>query len=393
MAVPRRAAALVLLAALTLAAPGAARDLELSPTGEAALAQPMVVLGVVGSGSRAPKPRGADDLSDLLGDVPALAVLDTGASGHVLSQASATRYQVGAEPGSRYVETGMSGDHTMTVSRPVTLTVGDLEPEDDDARPGRRRRPAEVRQSGQRLLLNESPADLASALASPGALVDVIGMPLIRDHVVAIEPVEGTLSALAVRLDAAGAALGVDAWVTLALVDFNRRHPRNRGPMPTLAENPIVEGVATTVGAARARGDWLLDTGAACSMISTATARRLGLLDAAGKPARRPDFTLPIGGIGGGHEALPGYRLDTLTLAADRDRTLVFPRPAVVVRDVTTIRADGTEVTLDGILGMNLLVPSGSGMTTLGAAEQLPGPFRRVVIDVAGKRLGLTLRR
>jgi hypothetical protein len=385
--------ALALALALAPAAPGAARDLELPPTGEAALAQPMVVLGVTASGTRPEKPRADDDLADLLGGLPALALLDTGASGHVLSQASAARFGVDAESGSRYVETGMSGEHPMTVSRPVTLVVGDVEPEDEDARPKQRRHAAEVRQTGHRLMLNESPADLASALASPGSLVDVIGMPLIREHVVEIEPVEQPAGAVAVRLHGGGAALGVDAWVTLVLVDFNRRHPKNRGPAPSLASNPLVEDVTTTVGASRAHGDWLLDTGAACSMISTATARRLGLVDAAGKPARRPDFTLPIGGIGGGHEALPGYRLDALAIPADRDRTLVFPHAAVVVRDVTTIRADGTEVTLDGILGMNLLLPSGSGMTMLGAAEQLPGAFRRVVVDVAGKRLGLTLRR
>jgi len=52
-----------------------------------------------------------------------------------------------------------------------------------------------------------------------------------------------------------------------------------------------------------------------------------------------------------------------------------------------------TAVTLDGILGMNLLLPSGTGMTMLGAATQLPAPFERVVIDVAHERLGFALRR
>jgi hypothetical protein len=67
--------------------------------------------------------------------------------------------------------------------------------------------------------------------------------------------------------------------------------------------------------------------------------------------------------------------------------------PAVVVHDVSTVRADGTAVTLDGILGMNLLLPSGTGMTMLGAAAQLPAPFECVVIDIAHARLGFTLRR
>ena len=56
------------------------------------------------------------------------------------------------------------------------------------------------------------------------------------------------------------------------------------------------------------------------------------------------------------------------------------------------VAADATKVTLDGILGMNLLLPPGSGrMTLLDAAEQLPAPFEGVVIDVERKRMGFRL--
>jgi hypothetical protein len=389
---PRACTALCLLAVLAPIAPAAARDVMLPATGEAAVAQPMVVLTLGERPERAGQRR-ADDLEDLVADLPAVAVLDTGASGHVLSQGTAARFGVEAESGSRYVEVGMSGEHAMVVSRAVTLTVADLEPEDEDAPRNRRRAaPTSVRLASQRLLLNEAPSDLASALLSPGAMVDVVGMPLIREHVIEIAPLEAALPALAVRLHASSAGLGVDAWVPLTLVDFNRRHPRNRGPLPSLATNPVVADVRTTNGSADASGDWLLDTGAACSMISTATARRLGLVAADGTPSRRPDFTLPIGGIGGGSRNLPGFRLDRLEVDADGGRTLVFPDPAVVVHDVSTVRADGTKVTLDGILGMNLLLPSGTGMTMLGASAQLAGPFERVVIDVEHERMGFELR-
>jgi hypothetical protein len=218
-------------------------------------------------------------------------------------------------------------------------------------------------------------------------------MPLIRERVVEIVPDADTLPALAVRLHPSAAGLAVDAWVPLDLVDFNRRDPRNRGPAPSLATNPLVPGVRVALGAANAEGDWLLDTGAACSMISTATARRLGLVDAGGKPTRRPEFTLPVGGIGGGHRNLSGFRVDRLAIPTADGRDLVFPDAAVVVHDVSTLRADGTKVTLDGVFGMNLLLPSGNGMTMLGATTQLPSPFTRVVVDVAHERLGLALAR
>ena len=384
---------LCLLAVLAPLFRATARDLVLPATGEAALAQPMVVITLGDRATRPAKPS-ANSLEDLGTDLPAVAILDSGASGHVLSQGTAARFDVTPESGSRYIETGMSGEHAMMVSPPITLDVADLEPEDDDApRHARHTKPASLRLTAQRLLLNEAPADLAAALLSPGALVDVVGMPLIRAHVIEIAPQANALPALAVRLHPSPDGLGVDAWVALTLVDFNHRHPRNRGPLPSLATNPVVTGVRTILGAEDAEGDWLLDTGAACSMISTATARRLGLVDASGQPSRRPDFTLPIGGIGGGHASLPGFRLDRLELAADGDRTLVFPHAAIVVHDISTVRADGTTTTLDGILGMNLLLPSGTGMTLLGASEQLPAPFARVVIDVAHERVGVTLRR
>ncbi len=382
---------LVFLVLLALPRAGAARDLVLPTTGEAAVAQPMVVLTL--GNDRGGGTRRGDDLEDLLGDLPAVAILDTGASGHVLSQGTAARFGILPEPGSRYVEAGMSGDHVMTVSRAVALTVTDFEPETDDApRRGRRPRPATFRLSAQRLLLNEAPTDLTALLLSPGAMVDVVGMPLIRERVIEIEATADRLPALAVRLHPSVAGLAVDAWVPLRLVDYNRRDARNRGPAPSLATNPVVPGVRTELGASKAEGDWLLDTGAACSMISTATARRLGLVDAAGTPSRRPAFTLPVGGVGGGHSNLPGFRLDRLALETTEGRRLVFPDAAVVVHDVSTKRPDGTTLTLDGILGMNLLLPSGTGMTMLGAAEQLPSPFARVVVDVAGARLGLALR-
>ncbi len=380
----------VLLVTVAATTRAGARDLVVGETGEAAIAQPMVVLGFGDRPAAAAKSR-SNPLEDLPDDLPAVAILDTGASGHVLSSATAARFGIKAETGSRYVETGLSGDHPLEVSRPATLDVGDLVPEDDDTPRGRRARPSSVRLAGQRVLLNAAPTDLSAALLSPGSMVDVIGMPLIREHVVEIEPQDEVGVALAVRLHPSAAGLAVDAWVALTLVDFNRRDPRNRGPLPSLATNPVVPGIRTVLGAADTEGDWLLDTGATCSMISTATARRLGLVDASGKPSRRPAFTLPIGGIGGGSTSLPGFRLDRLELRADRGRTLVFPDAAVVVHDITTTRADGTTVTLDGLLGMNLLLPSGSGLTMLGGGSQRPSPFARVVIDAAGARLGFAL--
>lgn len=385
------AAFLAALAAFAFPAPADARDVQLAATGEAATAQPMVVLSF-GDAKPAARKRSGDDVSDLLEGIPAIAILDTGASGYVLSAATAARFGVEPERGARYVEAGMSGDHMLGVSRPVTIGVTSFEPEVEDA-PGRgRAEPTPFRLTGQRLLLNEAPRDPTAALLSPGAMVDVVGMPVIRERVVEIAPTDAALGALAVRLHPSTAGLRTDAWIALELVDYTRDDPKNRGPEPSVAANPVVPAVTITLDGTDVEGDWLLDTGAACSMISTKAGRRLGLVDTVGNPTRAPDFTLPVGGVGGGHHNLPGFRLDQLAIETTDGRTLVFPDPAVVVHDVRTKNDDGDVITLDGILGMNLLLPSGSGMTMLGATRQLPGPFERVVIDVPGKRLGVRLR-
>lgn len=383
------AAFVAVFVAATLGAAADARDVVLSATGEAALVQPMVIVSL-GDETPASRKRSGDDLSDLLEGLPVVAILDTGASGHVLSAATAARFGIEPERGARYVEAGMSGDHALGVSRPIALGVTGIEPEDEDA--PRRRAPQPFRLPAQRMLLNEAPRDPTAALLSPGAMVDVVGMPLIRERAIEIEATGGTPGAVTVRLHPTAAGLRTDAWVALTLVDYTRRDPKNRGPLPALAANPLVPAVTITLGGTDVEGEWLLDTGAACSMISTKAARRLGLVDAAGSPTRTPDFTLPVGGVGGGHHNLPGFRLDRLTLETTDGRTLVFPDPAIVVHDVSTKDDDGDTITLDGILGMNLLLPSGSGMTMLGASRQLSGPFERVVIDVAGKRLGVRLR-
>ncbi len=118
----------------------------------------------------------------------------------------------------------------------------------------------------------------------------------------------------------------------------------------------------------------------------------LDLVDAGGTPLRQPDFSVPVSGISGGQRQMPGFRIDRIEIDGGGD-TLVFAHPAVVVHDVSTTRDDGTSVTLAGILGMNLLLPSGSGPSLMGFAEPRPAPFARVVIDVPRARLGFALRR
>jgi len=380
----------VLLAALS----GQARaggEVVVRAGGEAALAPPMVTFELRRTNGRALAAEGDDMLGDLLAALTGAAVLDTGASGTVLSGPTAARYDITLERGARYVEVGMNGEHAMAVSRPYTLAV--CEP---NQRSGCRE---SLVLRSQRFLLNEpagavasaSGGDLMALLASPGQATNVIGMPAIREAVVELRSVTQGTAPLAVEIHPRGARVSADHWITLDMVDFNRRrHPDNRGPLPSLAVNPLVPGVRVRAGAREARGDWLLDTGSVVTVLSSRLAREIGLVDGAGRPARPADFGLPIGGISGAQKNLPGFYVDRIEIDADDGTTIVVEHPAVLVHDVTTTTDDGREHRLDGILGMNVLSPSGSGMMMTGFAKTYASAFDRVVIDAPRSRLGLS---
>jgi hypothetical protein len=383
-----------------------ARVVTVRATGEGALGQPVVGLSVRGGRTTASS---GDDLAALLGNATGgIAILDTGASAHLLSAATAARAGVEAEPGARYVEVGVAGDHTLAVSRPCTLALsaavlpdlaallGAATADQPRARAAASTSPAHrpaadaVTLSAARLLLHAAPAD--GATPELGALLDVVGMPALLQMVVAITP-ERSAGPVPVEVLAKDARETADLWVPLVLEDFNRPHdPRNRGPLPALASNPLV-GVRAYAGGASVEGRWLLDTGAAVTMLARATAHALGLVDDGGHPLRKAEFALPLAGISGPERSLPGFRIDRLEIAAERDTALVFPRPAVVVQDISVTDAAGRTRTLDGVLGMNLLLASGSDLRDGAFASEHEPAFTRVVLDMPRARLGLTPRR
>ncbi|MBI3770030.1 MAG: hypothetical protein HY271_16280 [Deltaproteobacteria bacterium] len=315
-------------------------------TSDAALVPPMVAFSLRDAGGRS-----LATPDDALGDLPALAVLDTGAGTHLLSHDTALRFGARADAGARWVETGLSGEHTLAVSTPYTVAL-------DAGTP--------LLLPAQRLLLNDVPATAAAVLSNPGAIVDVVGMPALEHAIVELR-LDAALGLPAVLLLPAGGTVHADRWVPLALVDFNhRRHPDNRGAPPTMAANPVLRGVRVVCGTRDVRGDWLLDTGSAVTLLSTAGARALALAEPA-------PLSAPVGGISGS-EALRGWRVDRIELPTTTDGVLTVTDAAIFVHDVTTVTDDGTRTTLDGILGANLLAA-----------------FARVVIDVPHARLGFDL--
>lgn len=345
------------------------------------------------------------------------AILDTGASAHVLSKTTAERFGVEAVPGAVYHETGLHGETPMGVSRPYALSISGT---DGDGAPA----------GGFRLVQEDAALQLSQEAATNPLIemamgeVNIIGMPAIRKLLVEIVPSQadagmgglatledldwsdlekpGVLEKLAagaggpaVRLHGGEEKPGAhDVEVLLRYADFSRRkNPHDKGPLPELAANPTVVGVRAELSGKSFVGTWLLDTGAPASLISTKQALALGLYGPDGKPRRGEDFFLPLGGIGGSVKPVPGYRIDRLVIPAANGKMLEYHGLYVLVMDVSTVLDDGQVITLDGVLGTNLWFPTVSGLRAGFPTDMSPSPWEAMWIDGPGGRLLLKLRK
>jgi aspartyl protease len=147
-------------------------------------------------------------------------------------------------------------------------------------------------------------------------------------------------------------------------------------------------------------GSWLLDTGAAASMISKAQAKRLGVTYENDKLAGVPEadqFSLTVGGVGGQKKAV-GFFIDTLTIPTRERDGIVYKRAPVLVVDITVVDPATQEtITLDGVLGMNFFVASANvDMAGGGLMPDIKnltvGAYQSIVFDEPAATLGLKLK-
>ncbi|MEO0815096.1 MAG: retropepsin-like aspartic protease, partial [Myxococcota bacterium] len=183
-----------------------------------------------------------------------------------------------------------------------------------------------------------------------------------------------------------------DVALPLEYRNFSRfRNPADEGTRPSLEKNPVLTQVAVRVGKNRARGDFLLDTGAASSFISSAMAKKLGLLKQDGTPAVPVVFSLPMSGISGKQTVAQGFVVSQLRVRGS-GRDLVFKEARVLVHDVAAKLDDGEVVVLDGIFGNNLMLPSVSGVATGLPSATHPGAFAKIWVDGPKGRLLFKLK-
>lgn len=375
----------------------------------------------VGGGKRPRKDAKADENNEKPpGATYFPAILDTGASAYVLSPATVKRFNLEVIENAVYHEVGLHGQTPMGVTGQYALALGGSDGT-IATKPGK----FYLCEQNARMQINKAMTEGNQTEMMMGE-INIVGMPAIEQFIIEIDPskMDGAMEVLQGKelgeldlgdlndmkfldnLENVGAEPSVtlyppnhmidrkdvDVTIKLDYRDFNREHnPDDKGPLPTMSRNPMITGIRAVLGAKEATGDFLLDTGAPISIISTRVAKELGLMDDQGNFTRDPAFSLPLGGVSGKQTTVQGFRLDRLSVPAEDGTVIEFINAHIVVTDISTTLDSGETVTLDGVFGTNLLLPSVSGLG-LGLPDNVaPGPFSKIWID--GPRRELMLKK
>jgi hypothetical protein len=429
--------ALVATAFLVAAPLPPAGAVEIEGVQPAALDQPRVNVSL----RREPRGRALQAAATPLGGEATInvqAFLDTGASGILLSKMTSEALGI-ARSKSRnkeveFHDVGVGGTERFAVSEPLYVS---LAPFGGNVGADGNVNDYPLSFGPVRVQINTAGGGLIEMMTGGG--LDVVGMPAMKGRVVVLDPTGVDTFGNTMRsrvLDAKKDRKFVpraDRHVTLSYASFDRftRTEPAGAQGPTLAANPFVgpspvdkgrsagktppaggvfgagtvPPIVVTLNGKQSSGSWLLDTGAAASMISTAQAEAVGVtyrdgtqftdapkLDGA---PEKEQFTFTIGGVGGQRKCA-GFFLDTLTLPTRESDPIVYKRAPVLVADITVEDPkSGQEITLDGVLGMNFFVAS-ANITQAGLMPDINnltvGAYRMLVFDEPAGTLGLKLK-
>jgi hypothetical protein len=369
-----------------------AATLDIEGVQNASLDQPRVHAYLAGT-------QGGDPLSTTGEGIDLRGFLDTGASGLLIGLEHAD--EMGLDPSTYngrqviFSDVGVAGFEDFYVSNPIYPAVApwrslfelEVPIEEFDRTYGAMR---------TQISQHESPG------FEP---LNVLGMPLIRNKVMVVDarPLNDPEEFDSLRtylypfgtpynpqdINQNPGIVPTNRHVRLGYGDFRRFTlvTPEGAPGPTLTHNPFIgpdpvaklngqnpttpPGITITRGAASRTGSFLLDSGAAASIISQDMAGGTGvhyapgtygtenarLVDAQGNPVPN-QFQIDIGGIGGTVTAA-GYFLDSLSLPTVEGEPIRFIQAPVLVLDITVFDpVTEQELTLDGVFGMNYLVAS-----------------------------------
>jgi hypothetical protein len=357
------------------------------------------------------------------------AFLDTGASGVVLSENTAQQLGIKREMGAgkpyeaRFADVGVGGGSQFAISEPIFISIAPMAPNVNVDVDRQADMDAIYKTNAGPICAQVGPlnsgADALLAMAMGD--MDIIGMPAIRGKIIVMDPRDVNAMTDKIRTYVYDAKAATQPSVIpklsrhvklsyVSFADFTQTVPP-ASTRPTMTANPLIgpdpfhlTGDKTPPVMAQhhgksSAGSWLLDTGAAASMISLKQAAALGVTyapDTGGNPRllgipNEKQFILSVGGIGGTKKSA-GFFLDKLTLTTQEGTPITFVHAPVLVSDISLKDSTGREFTLDGVFGMNFLVASamvdeGALMPDIGKITS--GPFQYIVVDEPAGLLGL----
>jgi hypothetical protein len=353
------------------------------------------------------------------------AFLDTGASSialspHTADQLGVDREKIGGDKAT-FQDVGVGGGSQFNISEPLFYSIAPMTPNVDTDHADAIAATYNLTVGPLRAEVGplSSGMDILTALAVGD--MDIVGMPALYGKIVVLDNRDVNAMDDKIRTfvyDAKSARTApipkTSQHVRLTYVSFapftRISPPTAQGPAiwanPLIGPNPFARDAATppivvTQQGKTSSGSWLLDTGAAVSMISRAQAARLGVQlvagsDESGHPrlagvADNRQFVMTVGGIGGSKKAA-GFFLDKLSVPTMEGQPIVFDHAPVLVADITVKDAGGHAFTLDGVFGMNFLVATAmvDESSLLPDIDHLtPGAFRWIVFNQPAGWLGL----
>ena len=355
----------------TLATTGetfARQYIDMGVKDDAAIYQPMVTIEVL-SNDASETSLGPGTLIDGFGIFGNSLLLDTGASSIIaMNDAETTLKQNGYTTEGQVFELGVAGTSILDVSSPYKINIAGSD--------GITYRLDNARiQSGQ----------------FPGLIGfnGLVGMPGMLGRHVKMEIFPSTgggdifdlLPNAEVSFPSSlPASSGHRYTIPLTAKSFNLTEDDTIGPNGVEGEGPLpiqapLPMISPTVGFGdrHASGQFLLDTGAQISFISSKIALSLGLdSNGDGEITTSDDQSfgsLPIGGIGGQVEA-PLFLIDTFRVHTEQDVDLVWNAAQVLVLDI--------HPDIDGVLGSDVLT---SGWVDILNPTPGTGPIKQVHMD------------
>ena len=305
--------------------------------------------------------------------------LDTGASGIVMSRETRDIMQIDVDPSAEFIDFGVGGAQSFDVSEFLYIGIADYSVSDPwDS-------------SVYNVINNVWRFQMTRAYAEfPQQPLDILGIPVMAGKTVVLDA--GSTN----YLDPFSASIKEPGDPTIPAVDFQvpLRFERyihytdsmNIPPEPILAYNPVIDNVISEHAGTMHQGTWLLDTGAMLSIISVEQGMKFGFTDKNGDPIITPDFWASVSGVGGTID-IPGFTIDTLSIATLSGFNLVYRNVLIAVHDIGVYdEKNDRYIILDGLFGSNFLCATWNA--DFFNFKSAGTPFDWIVIDMQNGLLG-----